>query len=453
MDCERRQTRIYWFAAERQNGIPGYIVRIDDLQTIAVLARKGIVAHLIAMVESRGFELEKGDSSLSSLAPRIILALAGTAFWLARAQGPPENGISLTTADRLEKPGWWPTKGDPPRSQYSGSAAACAGCHQKIVALQESTPMYHASVRAAQSDILTNYVSLRFQEGAFSTSLITSREGPTFSVTDGVNTTSLPAVWAFGFKNGQTYILEKDGAYFESRLSFFTESHSLDVTPGHSPEVPKDMERALGRKMDIDRAKDCFRCHTTAAVTSKVFESEKATPGVTCEACHGPGAAHVASMTANESKQSAVQIMDPADLSPSDSVDFCGACHSTWADVVGAGAKPGSGKIRFQPFGLEQSRCWGTNGDARITCVACHDPHRPLVHEPSAYDSKCLACHGLRTGSKKPLAAKTVCTVAASNCVTCHMPKYELPQTHAVFTDHEIRVVRASALDTGKLTQ
>src|SRR5208282_4795575 len=134
-----------------------------------------------------------------------------------------------------------------------------------------------------------------------------------------------------------------------------------------------------------------------------------------------------------------------------DSVDFCGACHSTWADVVEAHRKIGLARIRFEPYGLEQSRCWGTNGDRRITCVACHDPHRPLVHEPSAYDSRCLACHGARTESQKP-AAKTVCKVAASNCVTCHMPKYELPEMHALFTDHDIRVVRASALDRGKLT-
>ena len=390
------------------------------------------------------------DCSLSCLAPRIILALAGTAFYLACAQRPSAAGISKTTVDRLEEPGWWPTKGDPPRSQYSGSAA-CAGCHQQIALLQESTAMHHASVRAAQSDILKNNGSLRFQEGSFITSLTTSREGSTFSVTDGVDTTSLPAVWAFGFKNGQTYVLQKDGSYFESRLSFFTKTHSLDITPGHSPDAPKDLEAALGRKMDVDRATDCFRCHTTAAFTSKVFESEQASPGVTCEACHGTGAAHVASMAARGPKYGAVEIMNPADLSPSDSVDFCGACHSTWADVMEAGGNPGPGRMRFQPFGLEQSRCWGTNGDARITCVACHDPHRPLVRELSTYDSKCLACHGLRTGSKQPLAAKTVCKVAASNCVTCHMPKYELPQTHAVFTDHQIRVVRAGTVDTGML--
>jgi hypothetical protein len=311
--------------------------------------------------------------------------------------------------------------------------------------------MYHAGVRAAQSVLLKNHGTLRFQDGAFTTSLTTSLQGWTFSVTDGVGATSLPAVWAFGFKNGQTYVLEKDGAYFESRLSFFAKTLSLDITPGQSPEAPKGLEAALGRKMDNGRAKDCFRCHTTAAVTSKVFESEKASPGVTCEACHGPGVAHIASMAANDPPR--LEIMDPANLSPSDSVDFCGACHRTWADVMEAGGNPGPGKIRFQPFGLEQSRCWGTKGDARITCVACHDPHRPLVHELSAYDAKCLACHGLRTGSKKPLAAKTVCKVAARNCVTCHMPKYELPQTHAVFTDHEIRVVRASTFDSGMLNR
>jgi len=254
--------------------------------------------------------------------PQIILALAGMTFCLARAQGPPANDTSLTTAERLEEPGWWPTKGGPARSQYSGDAT-CAGCHRRIAPLQESTPMYHASVRAAQSEILINHVPLRFQEGGFSTSVTTSPEGATFTVTGGVDTTSLPAVWAFGFKNGQTYVLEKDGAYFESRLSFFTKIQSLDITPGQSPEVPEDLESALGRKMGIDEAERCFSCHTTAAVTSKVFESEKATPGVTCEACHGPGAAHVASMTANDPEQ-ATAIMDPVDLSPSDSVDFCG---------------------------------------------------------------------------------------------------------------------------------
>src|SRR5208283_3110008 len=164
-----------------------------------------------------------GTPVLSSRAPGILLALAGIAFCLVRAQEAPSDGASRTTADRLDDPGWWPTKGDPSRSQYSG-AATCAGCHRGIEPLQESTPMYHAGVRAAQSEILKNHMPLRFEQGGFSTSVAASPEGATFSATGGVGSASLPAVWAFGFKNGQTYVLEKDGAYFESRLSFFTKT-------------------------------------------------------------------------------------------------------------------------------------------------------------------------------------------------------------------------------------
>jgi hypothetical protein len=32
--------------------------------------------------------------------------------------------------------------------------------------------------------------------------------------------------------------------------------------------------------------------------------------------------------------------------------------------------------------------------------------------------------------------------VAAKDCVSCHMPRFEIPNVHATFTDHFIRVVR-----------
>lgn len=309
--------------------------------------------------------------------------------------------------------------------------------------------MYHASVRAAQSEILMSHNLLKFQEGGFSTSVTSSPGSVAFSVNDGVNQASAPAVWAMGFKKGQTYVLKKDGIYFESRLSFFTKLDALDITPGQSRDLPEGLESALGRKLGADEAARCFRCHTTAAVISDVFNSEKAIPGVTCEACHGPAAAHVASMTSHDPEQPTA-IMNPADLSPSDSVDFCGACHSTWADVVETNRKIGLAEIRFQPYRLEQSRCWGTSGDRRITCIACHNPHQPLVREPGAYDSKCLACHGVSVVPRGTHMAKSFCKVATSNCVTCHMPKYELPEMHSVFTDHDIQVVRVSATDSGE---
>ena len=55
--------------------------------------------------------------------------------------------------------------------------------------------------------------------------------------------------------------------------------------------------------------------------------------------------------------------------------------------------------VRFAPYRLENSRCWA-EGDSRITCVACHDPHKPLSHDVASYDANCLACHVSNTVEK-----------------------------------------------------
>ena len=57
----------------------------------------------------------------------------------------------------------------------------------------------------------------------------------------------------------------------------------------------------------------------------------------------------------------------------------------------------------------------------------------------AAYDSKCLVCH-----SRTQRAARArLCKVGKTECVTCHMPKIELPGAHTRFTDHRIRIARA----------
>jgi hypothetical protein len=304
--------------------------------------------------------------------------------------------------------------------------------------------MNHAGVRAAESEVLKSHGQLTFHEPGLSYSLTRDPKGVTFSASDGASESAAPAVWAFGAgEYGQTYILETNGAYAEGRLSYFTRLDALDITPGQASKTPHGVEEALGKKLDPETARLCFGCHTTGAVTSKKLESEKATPGVTCEACHGPGASHVAAMRERDDEEEGpATILNPKRLSPADSVDFCGACHRTWADVaMEMPTNMGAALVRFQPYRLEQSRCWGKSGDVRITCMACHDPHQPLVHQLSAYDGKCLACHSGLPDAKTHVAIKT-CKVGTSNCASCHMPKVEVPEAHATFTDHNIRVVR-----------
>ncbi len=231
----------------------------------------------------------------------------------------------------------------------------------------------------------------------------------------------------------------------ERRLSFYPSIAALDITPGHKAEAPDTIAQALGDPIDPETVRRCFGCHSTASTVSGTFDPEHAILGVTCEACHGPGVEHVIEMQTAPSQGTAGTIFNPARLSPVDSVDFCGACHRTPVDVAAFMPRHmGVSSIRFQPYRLERSLCWGASGDSRITCMACHDPHKPLVRDLTAYDSQCLKCHaelGIPTSAKLAPA----CAVGTKECAYCHMPKYEIPWVHGKFTDHFIRVVRSGS--------
>jgi hypothetical protein len=355
------------------------------------------------------------------------------------AQIQPSADISMATSDRLQGSGWWPTKGDAARTEYA-DPDACSGCHKDLAALQHTTPMYKASRHASDSELLEKRTPLSFDDGTFTYLLKHAPDGPSFTIGEQSRSESQEVVWAFGDGEiGQTYLFKKNGNYIESRLSYYTTTNALNITTGHSVAVPSTIEEAFGRLLPSQTTQWCFGCHTTMSTTSNVFSADSAVPGITCQACHGPGTSHITGIMTGSGHNNA-KILNPGSLPPTASVDFCGACHRTWVDVT-MHLPPNIGiiAIRFQPYRLEKSRCWGKDGDARITCIACHDPHRPLVHDLSTYDKNCLACHAGSAHAGRSKAA--VCKVSTAKCVSCHMPKYVVPEAHASFTDHDIRIV------------
>jgi Cytochrome c554 and c-prime len=362
---------------------------------------------------------------------------------MAYGQDTAVSGLSRETAERLEGPGWWPTKGTAALSEYAGSAA-CAHCHQSISESQAQTPMFNAASRPAEASILRQHDNLQFSEGNYGYKMTRGGDQTMLVVENTWGTLSAPILWAMGNGEiGQTYLLKKNDTYFESRLSYFPALSGLDITPGHSYNLPNSLEQAVGMPQDPSTAKLCFGCHTTASTVSGVFNPERSTPGIGCEACHGPSAKHV--KAEEQANDSVATPFNPGNLDPRDSVDFCGACHRTPADVaVQMPGKIGILGLRFSAYRLERSFCWGASGDARITCIACHDPHKPLQKDSASYDSKCLQCHS-NTGHPSRANQAPACTVASKDCASCHMPKYELKIAHTTLTDHYIRIVRAGS--------
>ena len=345
----------------------------------------------------------------------------------------------LSTSERLRKPGWWPTKGTFARSDFVGTHT-CARCHADIVATQQQSAMARTASRAADSDLLRAH-ELNYSLTPYTYHASIRDSAATYSVSDGGQSIIGPLTWTFGIRMGQSFFFDHNGHTFLVPLTYYPEPQRYDFTVDQSHSAPESLDKAIGRPLSQEIIKGCFDCHTTAATTGEQFAPEQAIPGVTCESCHGPGSDHLAAAKSGLVDQGTTLILNPRHLKPVDSIDFCGACHRTWWDVT-LGDTGGAKSLRFQPYRIENSRCWG-KGDARLTCVACHDPHKPLVRDASTYDDRCMNCHvsgaGARPSADHPGPA---CPKATSNCAGCHMPQYQVVDIPVKFTDHQIRVVR-----------
>lgn len=324
----------------------------------------------------------------------------------------------------------------------------CAQCHTNEAAAQHATPMGKALEPVAESQILRSHQRLTFRLGAFSYQIMRQGNQSIYSVTDGTQTISEPILYSFGQgKAGQTYVFRHNGSFYESRLSFYREIQGLDITIGYAHTAPTTLDDALGRAISMDEARSCFGCHATAAVANRQLQLERLIPGVSCEACHGPGGEHVEAMRTRDFEHK--RIFNPANLSTDElTQEFCGSCHRSAETVLSVGLQGKIDNVRFQPYRIFTSRGHDPD-DARLGCTACHNPHENVQHEAAFYDVKCFACHQSGAARNSPRVAKAEltqgrkdkpCPVAARDCVTCHMPKVELSGAHFKFTDHRIRI-------------
>ena len=151
----------------------------------------------------------------------------------------------------------------------------------------------------------------------------------------------------------------------------------------------------------------CGSCHTTGWQTTEENGGAKqddlegmagtfASPGVTCEQCHGPGSDHISS----RSKE---------DISVDPSKELCGTCH--FRDSEHRIAASG-GFIRHH----EQYDELINSPHRFMECGTCHDPHKSTKSMLGGYkgDPVCTDCHS-NVEVKVP-------AMADHRCETCHMP-------------------------------
>lgn len=332
------------------------------------------------------------------------------------------------------------------QSTYVGQVA-CVKCHADVAAKFKHSAMSRALSPAAECGTLRARAPLEFSLQGITYRIERVGDEYSYTVTDGRESLTMPLLWCFGDGvSGNTFVVRHEGVYYETRVSYFSSLGALEVTPGQSRAPSPTLNSALGQPQRPAEIQGCFTCHSTPLPQSTGVAFEKFTPSVQCEACHGPGSAHLGVQQTGNLPSIRQAIFNPARW-PTDQMNqqFCGACHRSWETVMQMRDQGGVANVRFQPYRLANSKCYQNADDRRIACITCHDPHSPVIKESRSYDAKCLACHrggeAMVTAPDKQRTAPA-CRTAARGCVSCHMAKVEPEGLFFKFTDHHIRIVR-----------
>ena len=121
--------------------------------------------------------------------------------------------------------------------------------------------------------------------------------------------------------------------------------------------------------------------------------------GNACESCHGPGSNHIQSL-------SAVDIRNPAKLSPAQTDSTCLTCH------------------RNQP--TTSGRLEASHARDSIACTSCHSIHAHgpeglVVRKPAEINTLCESCHlDVKASFAEPFKHRV--PENAMTCVDCHNP-------------------------------
>lgn len=209
----------------------------------------------------------------------------------------------------------------------------------------------------------------------------------------------------------------------------------------------------------------CIDCHTTQGRSKRsddgVFDSEVTEFGISCEACHGSGAEHIARQQNPVRRYWAYltgardpAIVNPAKMTGPESALACGQCHSLWAfetpearrtwNREGLKSKPGdpalSGRFIVQPTTTDhlpakqallqenphffEDTCWPDgmvrvvgreyNGvqaspcfkGGKFSCISCHEMHPEKVSNAN-----------LKNWAPNQMKASGGANAA---CLTCH---------------------------------
>jgi Cytochrome c554 and c-prime len=353
----------------------------------------------------------------------------------------------------------------PEREGYAGDAA-CVTCHAAQALSYKKTAHHLTSQQATRSTVLGSFaegsnqlpiaeaktaeeakLSFHLQamdRGLYQTA-VAEREDQRLTHSE-----RFDVVIGSGVR-GQSFLYWAGQQLFELPVSYWTEGQQWINSPGY-----RDGTANFKRHVDPR----CLECHVSFARAlsndpqTNVYDRASLVMGISCESCHGAGAAHVKEKRLHGSGGEASTngaILNPARFERDRQVDQCALCHNGTqpTELLPAFSyRPGEDLRKYlapnpldapdvhgnQVGLLKRSRCFLDS--AKMSCSTCHDVHAP-EKTLAVYSVKCMTCHQWQSCGE----AKRIGTAIRRNCIDCHMP---MKQTAAIVSVTAGREVRAS---------
>jgi tetratricopeptide (TPR) repeat protein len=243
--------------------------------------------------------------------------------------------------------------------------------------------------------------------------------------------TDLALAYALGHRNVEQYV----GPFAPGKLQALPLAFDVqrgewfDLFAGET-RTPADWGHWTNRGMTANA--QCVFCHTTGyekgyQPATDTYESRWAEMGVGCEACHGPGAAHV------EARKTGGQ--DPwVGRDPELMLAACGSCHSRrverapWTpgkryldafepELLDTDAFYPDGQVHeelYELISFQSSRMFAEG----VRCWNCHDGHANGTVKPGT--QLCRTCHEQRYEEESH--THHAAGSAGAQCMSCHMP-------------------------------
>lgn len=418
----------------------------------------------------------------------LAVACLGATFWALKRPSPPEQGSgaqdssSPGATSALTAPETAPSPPTPP-PKYVGSAA-CSSCHKTQADAHRGSDHDRAIEVPSEASILAPFAGETFaHDGTTSTF---HKDGEKYLVrtlgADGKKQ-DYPVAYTFGYAPLQQYLLDVGRGRLQS-LTVAWDSRPRAAGGQRYFSLYPDERLKPSDELHWSQPSQnwnftCADCHTTALKKGydegkNSFDPSFAELDVSCEACHGPGSAHVAwagdSQRAPASNDRKGLLLSLArsewEIPPSSrsaiprpigenqkELETCAPCHSRrqqlregflpgeafidayLPDLLTAGLYHDDGQIEGEVYeygSFQQSRMFNSG----VRCSDCHDPHSLELRRPG--NALCTGCH---SEGVFDVPEHHHHRDAGSACVDCHMPQTTYMQVDPR-RDHSIRIPR-----------